>query len=59
MFEGFLKMENAGNITVGNLRNKDDIMEQPEILKQAEDRGRKLSQLCYSQLNIWNQLEKQ
>jgi len=43
MFEGFLKMENAGNITVGNLRNKDDIMEQPEILKQAEDRGRKLS----------------
>jgi hypothetical protein len=36
-------MENAGNIIVGNVNEKDDIMGQPEILKQAEDMGRKLS----------------
>lgn len=39
----FFKMENAGNIAVGNLMNKDDIIGQPDILKQAEDMGRKLS----------------
>ncbi|VBB07209.1 nadph-dependent fmn reductase [Lucifera butyrica] len=40
---GFFKMENAGNLIVGNVREKDDIMEQPGILKQAEEMGRKLS----------------
>jgi multimeric flavodoxin WrbA len=40
---GFFKMENAGNIIAGSAREKDDIMGQPEILKRAEDMGRKLS----------------
>jgi len=33
-------MENAGNIVAGGLRGKDDIMKQPEILKQAEEMGK-------------------
>ena len=40
---GYFKMENAGNIIAGELNEKDGIMGQPEILKQAEDMGRKLS----------------
>ena len=40
---GICKMENAGNIAVGDLRSTDDIMGQSEVLKQAEDLGRKLS----------------
>ncbi len=39
----FFKMENAGNIIVGSVNEKDAIMGQPDILKQAEDIGRKLS----------------
>ena len=41
---GFFKMENVGNIIAGSLGriNKDAIDEQPEILKQAENIGRKL-----------------
>lgn len=35
-------MESVGSIIAGNLREKDDIMEQPEILKKAEEMGRKL-----------------
>jgi hypothetical protein len=36
-------MENVGNIAAGGLLDKDDIMKQPEILKQAKDMGRRLS----------------
>ncbi len=39
---GWFKMENAGNIIVGDLNERDDIMGQPEILNRAEDMGRKL-----------------
>ncbi len=42
LFSGSFQMENAGNIIAGNLLNKDDIIKQQEILKQAEDMGRKL-----------------
>ncbi len=37
----WFKMENAGNIIVGDLNERDDIMRQPEMLKRAEDMGRK------------------
>jgi multimeric flavodoxin WrbA len=40
---GYFKMENAGNIIAGGLNDPDGIIGQPEILKQAEDIGRKLS----------------
>jgi multimeric flavodoxin WrbA len=43
LFGSSFQMENAGNIIAGSLRNKDDVMERPEILKLAEDMGRKLS----------------
>ncbi|MDR3601574.1 MAG: flavodoxin family protein [Desulfosporosinus sp.] len=43
LFSGSFQMENAGNITAGNLMSKDDISKQQEVLKQAEDMGRKLS----------------
>lgn len=40
---GYFRMKNEGNIVVGDLNERDDIMGHPEILKQAEDMGRKLS----------------
>lgn len=43
LFSGSFQMENDGNIIAGDLLNKDDITKQQEILKQAEDIGRKLS----------------
>ncbi len=43
LFGDYFKMENAGNIVAGDLLDKDDIMKQPEILKQARDMGRRLS----------------
>lgn len=42
IFGGYSHMINAGNIIAGNLSGKDDILLQPEILKQAEEIGRKL-----------------
>jgi Multimeric flavodoxin WrbA len=42
IFGGYSQMTNAGNIIAGNLGGKDDILSQPEILKQAEEIGRKL-----------------
>lgn len=41
-FFSYFSMESVGSIIAGNLREKDDIMEQPEILKKAEEMGRKL-----------------
>ncbi|MBV7275837.1 flavodoxin family protein [Clostridium sp. PL3] len=43
IFGGYSKMVNAGNIIAGNLGDKDDILSQQEILKQAEEIGRKLN----------------
>ena len=42
IFGGYSQMVNAGNIIAGNLAGKDDIFSQQEILKQAEEIGRKL-----------------
>lgn len=43
VFGGYYQMVNAGNIIAGNLGGKDDILSQQEILKQAEEIGRKLN----------------
>lgn len=43
VFGGYCQMVNAGNITAGNLHSKDDILNQQEILKQAEDIVKKLN----------------
>lgn len=42
-FFSYFSMENAGNIIVGDLSKRDDIMRQPKILIKAEDMGKKLS----------------
>jgi multimeric flavodoxin WrbA len=42
-FFGYFRMENAGNIVVGNLHERDDMIRQSEILEEAEDMGKKLS----------------
>lgn len=41
-FFGYFRMESAGNIVAGNLKDSDDIVGQPEILRQAGDMGRAL-----------------
>ncbi|HBF37091.1 MAG TPA: NADPH-dependent FMN reductase [Firmicutes bacterium] len=43
VFGFYFQMVNAGNITAGDMADKDDILSQPEILKQAEEIGRKLN----------------
>lgn len=43
IFSGYSQMVNVGNIIAGNLTGKDDILSQQEILKQAEEIGRKLN----------------
>ncbi|CUH97542.1 hypothetical protein P22_3673 [Propionispora sp. 2/2-37] len=42
-FFGYFGMENAGNIVVGNLQEKDDIIRRSKILEEAEEMGKKLS----------------
>ena len=42
LFEGAFQMKNSGNIIVGNVLGKDDVLNQRDILKTAEDVGRKL-----------------
>lgn len=39
---GFFQMENIGNIIAGNLREKDAINNQPELLLAAENLGRQI-----------------
>ncbi|TCL56021.1 multimeric flavodoxin WrbA [Hydrogenispora ethanolica] len=40
---GYFGMENAGNIIVGDLNERDDMIRQSEILEEAENMGKKLS----------------
>lgn len=41
-FFGYFGMENAGSIIAGNLKERDDIMRQFEILERAEEMGGKM-----------------
>ena len=41
-FSGFYKMENAGNLAVGGVRMIGDVDNQPDVMKNAEELGRKL-----------------
>ncbi|EHI97282.1 NADPH-dependent FMN reductase [Clostridium sp. DL-VIII] len=41
-FFSYFDMENAGNIIVGDLKERHDISQQPNVLVEAEELGRKL-----------------